>query len=383
MIWLALLAAILAGGALLGALATLARTGPPAAVVPARVTLIMAVTGRSIDLARLWAAIRAQTLVPMRVVFAVESRDDPAHAALAALGEGITIHVAGEAASSSQKSHNLASALAAHDDGEAIIAFADADILPRPFWLADLTRPIARGSADLVSGYRWQLPMDAAPASLVSAWIDRALACLPKFRWQVMAWGGSLAFAPGVLKRLDAVALLERSISDDLALAALARNAGLRTHYRLRVLVPSPVAHTPRAFFGFAVRQYQMLKLYQPRVWAMALALVGASFAIKLALWTAALFSTTGLAMLLAFLCANWIAYGMRLRRAMALDCWPVMSRRAEAALCLMPIVSPLIDLVHLVAIVRGGDTRRIDWSHLSYEMNGRNVAKIVRREWM
>ena len=382
MIWLALLSAVLAGGALLGALVTLARTGPPAAVVPARVILIMAVTGRSIDLKRLWAAIRAQTLAPERVVVAVESKDDPAYALLSALGEGVTIHVAGAASAAAQKSHNLASALAAFDDGAAIIAFADADILPRPGWLADLVRPIARGSADMASGYRWQIPMDVRPASLACAWIDRALACLPKFRWQVMAWGGSLAFAPGVLKRLDAVALLERSISDDLALAALAREAGLRTLYRLRVLVPSPIAHTSHSFFGFAVRQYQMLKLYQPRVWAMALALVGASVLIKAALWIAAFQSAAGLAILLAFLCANWIAYALRLKRAQTLDCWPVMSRPAEAALCLTPIVSPLIDLVHLAAILRSADTRRIAWSHLSYEMEGREVRGIVRRAW-
>ncbi|CAN5457379.1 glycosyltransferase family 2 protein [soil metagenome] len=380
--WWALIPALLTVGAFLGALVTLLRTGQPAGPIAAEITLIIAVTGRNTDLDRLCAALAAQVLKPARVVFAVESESDPAFSLLTGIRARhvFHIHVAGPATASSQKAHNLASAIAAFDDGMSTIAFADADIMPQSGWLADLTRPITRKAAGMVSGYRWSSPVDAQPASLLCAWIDRAIACLPKFAWQTMVWGGSLAVAPGVLARINAVRVLDENISDDMALAAAAKEANIRALHRMRVLVPSPLSHSRRTFWSFAYRQYQMLWLYQPRVWALAAALVGASLLVKTALWIAALYSSFWLAILIAFIPFNWATYALRLLRAEKLHCLSSASFGVEAAMFLVPLFGPLVDAIHLAAILRGAFARHVDWSHLSYDLRGRVVTRVIRR---
>lgn len=371
---------------LVASISTWARTARPGATLRARITLIIPVTGAGVDLERLCRSLASQTLAPARLVFVVESAEDPAYRRLAeasaAASLACDIMLTGPANRATQKCHNLSLALAAADDGTSIVVLADADIVPQPGWLADLVRPIAGGRAECVSGYRWALPTDTRAGTLLAAWIDRAIASMPKFRWQTMAWAGSFAFAPGVLGRLDAVRLLSTAVSDDMSLARAASDCGSPVLYRLRVLVPSPVSHTLDSFLGFATRQYQMLRLHQPRVWYSALATVSILFAVRAGLWTAAFLSLFWLKVLGAFLLLNWVAYWVRLRRARYLDCWPIRERRAEALLWLMPLFGPVIDLAHLLAILRGFRLGTIRWSHLTYRLEEGKVASIERRNW-
>jgi ceramide glucosyltransferase len=152
--------------------------------------------------------------------------------------------VAGLATASAQKSHNLARALARYDDGSRIIVLADADIVPQPHWLADIVQPLVRGRARMVSGYRWTLPMDCRPGTLIGAWTERAIASLPKPPWYLLAWGGSIGFTPGTPAAIGAVPVLERAVSDDISLAHAARRNGIDVLYRKRLLVPTPVSHS-------------------------------------------------------------------------------------------------------------------------------------------
>jgi hypothetical protein len=377
--------ALAAGTALLAATATWARTTRPAPPTPADVTLIIPVTGSSADLARLGRALESQTLRPSCVLFVVEAQEDPAFAGLGAALAGsslaASVLVAGPARVSGQKCRNLAHAISVAEDGRSVVAMADADILPGTQWLADLVRPIALKRAEVVTGYRWALPMDARPATLLGAWIDRGVASLPKLPWQKLAWAGSLAFAPGVLSRLDAANLLDRSISDDLALAGAAARHRIDVLYRLRVLAPTPVSHSLDSLLGFAVRQYQMLRLHQPAVWAMALLLVAGSLLLRTGLWLAAAASAFWLKVLLAFLAVNCITYSIRLWRAKYAGL-PWGAPAAEALLFLVPLLGPAVDAFHLAAILKGADTRRIDWAHLTYELNRGKVAGVIRRPW-
>jgi hypothetical protein len=68
--------------------------------------------------------------------------------------------------------------------------------------------------------------------------------------------------------------------------------------------------------------------------------------------------------------------------RAWRLECWTVGSRRAEAALLLVPLLGPAVDLVHLVALLSGWSVRRVDWAHCSYELDNGKVVRIERRPW-
>lgn len=382
---------IFATGGFAGAFHSLLKTGKPPGVAPGApevpLTLLIPVTGSGVDLARLAGFLSAQWLVPQRTVFIVESVDDPAYGrlkqALAGFSGEAEIFVAGLATVSAQKSHNLARALARHDDGSRTIVLADADIVPQPHWLADIVQPLVRGKADMVSGYRWALPMDCRPGTLIGAWTERAIASLPKPPWYLLAWGGSIGFAPGTTATIEAVPVLERAVSDDISLAHAARRNGVDVLYRKRLLVPTPVSHSLAALMSFGARQYQMLRLHQRAIWWTALPVVALAVVLKSWLWWHAFTSVFWLQVLVAFLAATYATYGLRLLRARRLDCWTVASRPAEAALLLVPLFGPVADAVNLAALLAGWGTARVDWAHCSYELDreGRVVA-IERRPW-
>lgn len=370
-----------------GAFFSLLKTGKPPGVAEVPLTLLIPATGSDVDLARLAGFLSAQWLTPQRTVFIVESVDDPAYGrlkqALPRLPGEAEIFVAGLATASAQKSHNLARALAHHDDGSRIIVLADADIVPQPQWLADIVQPLVRGKGDMVSGYRWALPMDCRPGTLIGAWTERAIASLPKPPWYLLAWGGSIGFAPGTPANIGAVPVLERAVSDDISLAHAARRNGIDVLYRKRLLVPTPVSHSLGALLRFGARQYQMLRLHQRAIWWTALPVVALAVVLKSWLWWHAFTSAFWLQVLVAFLAATYATYGLRLLRARRLECWTVGSRRAEAALLLVPLFGPVADAVNLVALLAGWSTARVDWAHCSYELDrdGRVIA-IERRPW-
>jgi hypothetical protein len=385
------LLAIFATGGFAGALYSLLKTGKPPSIAPTAadipLTLLIPVTGSGVDLARLAGALSAQWLTPLRTVFIVESVDDPAYGrlkqALPRLPGEAEVFVAGLATASAQKSHNLARALAHYDDGSRIIVLADADIVPQPHWLADIVQPLVRGRADMVSGYRWALPMDCRPGTLIGAWTERAIASLPKPPWYLLSWGGSIGFTPGTAARIGAVPVLERAVSDDISLAHAARRNGIDVLYRKRLLVPTPVSHSFAALMSFGARQYQMFRLHQRAIWWTALPMVMLAVVLKSWLWWHAVTSEFWLQVLIAFLAATYATYGLRLLRARRLGCWTVGSRRAEAALLLVPLFGPVADAVNLAALLAGWSTARVDWAHCSYDLDGEGkVVAIERRPW-
>lgn len=369
-----------------GAIFTLLATGKPPYAADAALTLMIPVTGGSLDLDRLAGFISTQWLTPQRTVFIVESIDDPAYGrlekALAQLPAGAEIFIAGLATAAAQKSHNLARALSQCDDGSTIIVLADGDIAPQPHWLADIAQPLLRGSAEMVTGYRWALPMDCRPGSLLGAWVERAVASLPKPPWYILAWGGSIGLRPGTAGRIGAAAVLEEAMSDDISLAHAAHRHGIDIVYRKRLLVPTPFSHSIASLIGFAARQYQLLRLHQKAIWWNALFAVSGMLALKSWLWWQAFTSPFWFKVLIAYLVATYATYGIRMLRAQRLGCWTVSCPKAEIALLLVPLFGPLVDAVHLAAILKGWNASRIDWSHCSYDLDAGKVVRIERRPW-
>lgn len=362
--------------------------------VTAEVAVIIPATGSFANLGPLMQALGRQQCRPQTVIFSVESEADPAFAAIVAriggpagpdpeTGLPVRLVIAGEAVAGGQKSHNLAAALRLHGRDAPCLVLADADIVPPPDWLAHLLRPLVRGAADIVTGYRWPLPRDHRLATVLGTWIDRGVAGLPKPGRGWLIWGGSVALTPAVVERLALADLWQHELSDDLALAAAARAAGLRILFRGAVLVPTPFGHSLPSLLGFGRRQYQMFLLYQPWLWAwagatVALNLFGSLALLGLALWGgwggAAAFA---LAVLLGLL-------GDRERRRIAAKAGIAGGgdTGAERALRLVPLVMPLVHLLHLTAFLGSLRRGRVDWGHCIYRMRGRRVIAITRRPW-
>ena len=173
----------------------------------ADVTLVLPLTGPSPSLEELLAALAAQSLRPRRLIVAVESRDDPAYQRAAALRRQLRRAEARArrrrlVTAAQPKCTNLLAALTQLDDNDAYVVLFDPDIRPQPWWLAALVAPLAAGRADIVNGYRWQMPKTLSVATALVAAIDRTIATLPRLSLTRAIWGGSLALTRHALQTL-------------------------------------------------------------------------------------------------------------------------------------------------------------------------------------
>lgn len=358
---------------------------PPKAVPEARVTLVMALTGAAGGLPRLLRALEEQTLQPRRLLIAVESTDDPAYEAVrgaaAACRLPIELIVTGLAEHSGQKCANLAAALDRLDAEDRFVAFLDADILPQAWWLSALVAPLLRPGCNIVTGYRWPtIGRNTLGAHLILA-LDRGIAALPRFRWTRAVWGGSVAMRREAAERLGLAAEFRRTLSDDLTIGALARRGDERVFFRRVLRVPTPLDCDLHAAWRFGHRQYQMVRLYHPRLWCFALATLSLQLAgwgaigLQLAQSSAA---QAAAALLLSMTIAKQlllVRIGRRLgHRDPPSTVWP------QLLLC---AAKPLLDLCHWSMILAAARVRSVTWSHITYRVRGpRNISVSSRTPW-
>ena len=359
------------------------RVPPPAQPgAAAHPTVVFPATGPLPGLERLRDALASQSVAPAAVIFAVEQPSDPAFARIGAVFAGfpapVEVLVAGEAGGGGQKSRNLAQALDHPLARQGHLVLADADIAPTSDWLANLIRPLEVDFADIVTGYRWPIPGDGRPATLIGTWIDRGIASLPKPVGNLV-WGGSVALTAATAARIGLADHLRREISDDLMLAKLARAKGLRVLFRGSVLLATPFAHDGRSLFEWGKRQYQMTRLYAPGIWASAAGITTVNLAGSVAMLALAARSPAWLAgygaLVLLALASDRERRGQA--RAAGIE---VVATDQERALRGLALGLPLIHLVHLAAIAASLDGRTIRWGHCVYRMQGRRVVGIDRK---
>ena len=154
--------------------ATIGKVEPTVLIVPVR--------GIPPHLHELRRGICAQSHRATRIIFAVESADDPAHAALRALtgGPPVEIVIAGVATERGQKIHNMLAALVKLEPDDAIVVFADSDIAPAADWLARLLRELDSQRIGMTSGYRWLIPADERWSTAFVSVINSSIASVPR-----------------------------------------------------------------------------------------------------------------------------------------------------------------------------------------------------------
>jgi ceramide glucosyltransferase len=262
---------------------------------PVAAVVIIPVRGVSNDLRALWVRLCAQAYRPWRLIFAVESEADPAFAVLSALTASpggapqVEIVVAGLATDSGQKVHNLLAALACSRSDDRIIVFADADIEPPPDWLVRIVRGLADPSVEVVSGYRWLMPERGNLATSLICAAHASVSTLPRPRYLNYAWGGTMALRREMLDGLDIERIWRGSVSDDLSLSAAIRERGGAILAPRELLLPTPAAYSWRSGLGFGRRQYLLVRIHAPKLWAFAAAattlpLLGWAVALPLAI---------------------------------------------------------------------------------------------------
>lgn len=355
----------------------------PIMVTDGRVALILPLTGQVPGLEALFAALAKQTLRPARLIVAVESAADPAAARATACAAllpcPMEIIVAGQAERCGQKNLNLLAALARIEPGDEAVITLDADIRPQPWWLSALASPILRGEADVTTGYRWPVPGGGVAAALWTAF-DRGFGMLPKPVSAGIAWGGSIAMAPAAIARMDLPRRIGATLSDDLVIGQAAVACGLRFINRRAVLPGTPMEGPGGAVLGFARRQFQLMHVYTPRLWAMsfaaaAIAVLGWLGLIGWALagWHAA---WPVLAVGMAAGALRWAAQ-RHVAEMLDLPADPPSAARVQLLIAAFP---PIVACFALALFVSALRTQIIRWRHIDYAVAGPAEVRVMAR---
>jgi Glycosyltransferase like family 2 len=353
----------------------------------ADVALVLPLTGPSPSLEELLAALAAQSLRPRRLIVAVESRDDPAYRRAAALGGNyaglrIELVVAGLSPWRSQKCTNLLAALRQLDDNDAYVVLFDADIRPQPWWLAALVAPLAAGRADIVNGYRWQMPKTLSLATALVAAIDHTIATLPRLSMTRAIWGGSLALTRHALQILDLPATIGRALTEDLPIGERAAETGLRVLTRRAIRVPTPLDGRFQELWRFGRRQYQLIRIYRPGLWSYAAIVVTTDLIARLVLLSMLIVagaSGPALSAILVAAALGSIATEIRLAVGKRLGVAEPIGFRLSQHL-LVWLILPLPGF-HASVIWGGFVSSPVRWAHIHYlvDRSGR-VVEVMRR---
>jgi cellulose synthase/poly-beta-1,6-N-acetylglucosamine synthase-like glycosyltransferase len=368
--------------ALAAAIVYLRRLQLPRSKTPGRATLILPLTGRAPGLEDLLEALAAQTLAPHRLLIAVEAMADPAYRRAMAVKHGspfpIGVVVAGPATRCGQKCWNQIAAAERIDAEDDVIVLLDADILPQPWWLSALVSPIMDGAADIVTGYRWPVAARRTLGVHLVVAIDRAIGLLPRLRWARVTWGGTLALSQRAFRELDVSATLGRTLSDDMPIGEEAAARGLRVLTPRALLVKTPVSFDLIQAWRFGRRQYQIMHLHRPVLWAIALLILTTrlvAWGVVIAYLGTSLVAQVG-AVLLIGLAASKLTVRRRIGARLGLYD-PVDVRAAQLALA---VFEPVVDLFHWSIVLAAARTRRICWGHLTYEARGPYDVTVVKR---
>ena len=196
-----------------------------------------------------------------------------------------------------------------------------------------------------------------------------------------MCWGGSTAVSRDVLDALDLKTVWDRSASDDVTLTRALRAHRCTINSPLRVLVPSPIAHTWSGLFAFARRQHLMLRTYAPRHWIFGgMALCIPALGAGVALLSLAAVNRVGIGALVASIAM--LQARLKIRRRIMARVLPADTHSiAQASILFSSWAWPLIHLTHCLAFLSSCLGQQFTWAGVRYQLAGRNVKVVLRQD--
>ncbi|HWQ53569.1 MAG TPA: glycosyltransferase family 2 protein [Bryobacteraceae bacterium] len=243
-------------------------TAPLTALPPA--TVIVPVKGPDEGLRQNLAALAAQDYPDYElVVTAATAADIPA----GVLPSGVKVAVGRTGdPEASEKIRNLLAGVRASRKGSQVLAFADSDGMVGRGWLRALAAPLAEPGTGAATGYRWHVPEPAGCWPLLRSVWDAVAAGSLGPGGNRFAWGGSMAIRKDTFFEAKVAEFWKSAVSDDYALSAAVRRAGLRIAFAPAAMAGS--AETVRAggFFRWARRQLVITRVHDPGLWWTALA---------------------------------------------------------------------------------------------------------------
>jgi ceramide glucosyltransferase len=309
-----------------------------------------------------------QTPPSVEVIFALRDPSVPESVAVQTVieGKGFAKCVfAGSATACGQKNQNLLAGIAAVSSDVEIFVFADAGHSSPPGWLELLVAPIARGEAEVTSGYHAIRPADRRFLPWVYAVCVEIMHVFQNAPGFSQPWGGAMAISRAAFERLKVSDTWRTSIVDDVSLAKILKIHGVKVRtvpfVRRETLVSG--LHL-REFFEWMVRQFQYIRFIFPGTWVLA----GA--------WS--------LVQILAFAAAGSILVGSLLDRSLALSTVASALYLLLMGLILLQIrlfhplpctqirwlaAGAMLLLVFAVAFGAAGIRRQIQWRGIKYHV--------------
>jgi ceramide glucosyltransferase len=295
--------------------------------------------------------------------------------------------VAGPAADSGQKVHNLRVAVGIADAKCEILVFVDTDARPDVNWLREIVAPLADENLGASTGYRWFVPEKGGLASrLRSVWNASVASALGAAREKNFCWGGSTAIRRSTFERLNIAERWRGSVSDDFMITRVLNEAKLPIHFTPNCLVPAVGDCDFHELFEFTTRQIKITRVYAPHLWKFVL-LGGALFALTffggslLVLVRAAL----GLSFIIPLVLLGVIfllgaAKGFVRWQAVMI---PLARYRSELRRDLVAqiLLWPFASLLYLYNAIAAGLSRRIEWRGITYELKSPGETVIISRD--
>ncbi len=328
------------------------------------------------------------------IIFVSDRSDDPALAVVedvcrahtGAGGPKTRIVIAGEAAESGQKVHNLRAAVREAGASSDVLVFVDTDARPAPHWLRSLVAPLNDKQVGAATGYRWFIPVRGGISShLRSVWNASIASALGEWGGKNFCWGGSTAIRRQTFQELNILEQWRGTLSDDFALMRALRNAKLPIYFVPKCLTPSLEDCHFRELLEFTTRQLKITRVYARHFWQAGLMgsllfvlVFFGGLTLVLARMAFGFSYATPLALILIIFALGTAKSYLRLR-AVSL---PLAPYRAElrrgifAHLFLWPLTSAL----YLYNALASAFSRRIEWRGITYELRSPTETVILLR---
>jgi len=228
-------------------------------------TVIVPVKGEDEGLCENLAALASLDYPDYELIVVAHSATDIPPGVLPPRAKVVLAHM--EESGASEKVLNLAAAVRAARKHSQILAFADSDGRVTARWLGALAAPLAEPGVGASTGYRWFTPERSAFWSLVRSVWDSVPAGMLGPEKNRFAWGGAMAMRRDTFFEIGVLEHWKGAISDDYALSAVVRAAGLTIAYAPGALVRCLEGTTARPFFGWMRRQMMLTRVYNPEQW--------------------------------------------------------------------------------------------------------------------
>ena len=296
--------------------------------------------------------------------------------------------IAGAAADSGQKVHNLRVAVGEIDSRSEVLVFVDADARPQVHWLRSLVAPLHDERIGAATGYRWFIPLQGGLAShLRSVWNASIASALGENDHKNFCWGGSTAIRLETFERLNIRERWRGTVSDDFALTTVLKAAHLPIRFVPACLTPSLEDCTFRELIEFTTRQLKITRVYASYLWKAAL--LGSLLFVLVFFGGIVVAGTRALLgrsfwLPLSLLCVIFVLGALKAYIRLQAVQLPLakysreLSRTLLAHLLLWPITSALF-LYNAIAAMF---SRQIDWRGIRYELKSPTEAVIISREY-